>query len=149
MGNSKGNTSYLSTPKARAMMRNLAANVRALRQAQGWSMRELGNRSGIPWRVLENIENEVNVPSSVALAWLAEVFDITMNRLMFYPREALDGRAQDIRNGQFVVPGTEQQGRELFEWFNSEMPRIIHDALEGQNAAREGKNREPDAGART
>jgi transcriptional regulator with XRE-family HTH domain len=104
MGNRLGNKSYLSTPAARALMRNLAINVRALRQAQGWTMIELATRSGVSWRVIENIENEWTCPSFVALAWLAETFDITMNRLLFYPREAIDGRVQDPRNGRFVVP---------------------------------------------
>jgi transcriptional regulator with XRE-family HTH domain len=96
--------SYVTSPAVRAMMRNLAVNVRALRQAQGWSLRELGERSGIPWRTLENIEAEANTTNFVAVAWLAETFDITINRLIYYPREALDGRVRDRTNGRFVVP---------------------------------------------
>lgn len=86
------------------MMRNFAVNVRALRQAQGWSMQELGQRTGIGWRAIENWENELNAPSFIAVFWLAEAFDVTVNQLVYYPLEAFDGRLKSTKNGKFIVP---------------------------------------------
>ena len=97
--------SYLMSPIALRMARNLAVNVRAMRQARGWSIKELGARSSIPWRTLENIEAEETSTSSVALAWLAETFGLTMDRLMLYPCELLnDGRMRNPEDGRFIVP---------------------------------------------
>jgi transcriptional regulator with XRE-family HTH domain len=34
-------------------------NVRALREAKGWSVREVGVRAGIPWQTINNYERGV------------------------------------------------------------------------------------------
>ena len=104
MGNIKGNKAYVSSPKARAMMRNLATNMRALRQEYGWTLKELGEATGIGARAIENWEAEITAPSFVAVCWLAEAFDVTLNQLIFYPREAFEGRMRNAQNGRFVVP---------------------------------------------
>ena len=112
MGNVSGNKAYVSSPKARAMMRNLASNIRALRQEYGWSIKELGERTNIGYRAIENWEAEETTPSFVAVCWLAEAFDVTLNQLIFYPREAFEGQMKNSANGRFVVPDAQRTRRD-------------------------------------
>jgi transcriptional regulator with XRE-family HTH domain len=97
------NDSYVTSPRARALMRQMAQNVRVLRQARGWSLKELAVRAGLPPRGLENLENELHAPSFVVVAYLAEVLDVTINQLVYSPFIAHDGRVQN-QYGKFVVP---------------------------------------------
>jgi len=94
---------YGTTPKARRLVRQLGQNVRALRQHYGWSMVELGQRSGLSWRMIEKIEQEGSAPSFVGVVWLAEAFDVTINQLVYMPLICVDGRLQSPIDGRFIV----------------------------------------------
>jgi transcriptional regulator with XRE-family HTH domain len=101
---------YHSTPRARRLFRQLAQNVRALRQDRGWSIAQLAERADLSFRGLENLETEDNMPSFVMVAYLAEALDVTMNQLLYGPLVVVDGRVQSPRTGRFVVPGPRGRG---------------------------------------
>ena len=85
------------------MMRNLAVNIRALRQLHGLSQQELGEKLGVSWRTIQNWELESHAPKFVALIWLSEIFEVTLNQLIYFPREAFEGCARDAKTGRFVL----------------------------------------------
>ncbi len=59
-----------------ALLDALAANVRALRKARGWSRRDLARRAGISERFLADVETGRANPSLLRLGALADAFDV-------------------------------------------------------------------------
>lgn len=78
-------SSYVSTPAADRLVRRLAQNVKTLRVEKGWTSAELAERAGLHWRLVQNIEQEKNSSSFVAVAMLAEALDVTINQLIYKP----------------------------------------------------------------
>lgn len=60
----------------------LAAAVRALRKARGWSRRELSERTGISERFLADVEQAEANPSLLRLADLAQALEVPLVRLL-------------------------------------------------------------------
>jgi transcriptional regulator with XRE-family HTH domain len=60
----------------------VAHQVRALRQARGWSLEELGQRAGVSKGMLVQIENARTNPSIGTLCRLAESFGVSIARLV-------------------------------------------------------------------
>jgi transcriptional regulator with XRE-family HTH domain len=60
----------------------VAGQVRALRQARGWSLDELGQRAGVSKGMLVQIENARTNPSIGTLCRLAESFGVSVGRLV-------------------------------------------------------------------
>ncbi len=65
----------------------LAANVLRLLADRGMSQNQLAARSGLAVMTVSNIVNEKNVTSVAAAARIAEVFDVSMDRLLGPPPE--------------------------------------------------------------
>lgn len=63
-------------------MLTLANNVRQRRLAKGWTIKELAARAYLPVRVIENLEEEIASPNFVAVVWLAEALECTMDQLV-------------------------------------------------------------------
>jgi transcriptional regulator with XRE-family HTH domain len=60
----------------------VAHQVRALRQARGWSLDELGQRAGVSKGMIVQIENARTNPSIGTLCRLAESFGVSVGRLV-------------------------------------------------------------------
>ena len=61
----------------------LADRIRQLRQERRWKQAELGKKIGIHQKQISSYERGVNTPSSEILIKLADVFDVTMDYLVF------------------------------------------------------------------
>jgi transcriptional regulator with XRE-family HTH domain len=68
--------------EAEAVAAAVAQHVRALRQARGWSLDELGQRSGVSKGMIVQIENARTNPSIGTLCRLAESFGVSVARLI-------------------------------------------------------------------
>lgn len=70
------------------LLQHLAATVRALRKARGWSRRDLARRSGISERFLADVETGAGNPSVLRLADLAAVLEVDLAALVGgFPRQ--------------------------------------------------------------
>ena len=78
-------------------MRN---NLKKLRKAHGWTLRELSERSGIAISTLGNFENGCTGISVPALLKLARLFQISLDQLLFGSGE--DGLDLNVRNPSLV-----------------------------------------------
>jgi len=76
-----GSTRRRST-EAEAVAAAVAHQVRALRQARGWSLDELGQRAGVSKGMIVQIENARTNPSIGTLCRLAESFGVSVGRLV-------------------------------------------------------------------
>ena len=56
-------------------MIELENNIKALRNAAGWTQVELGFRAGVSRKTINTIENKVFVPSTILALRIAAVFD--------------------------------------------------------------------------
>lgn len=64
------------------LLQRLAAAVRSLRKARGWSRRELSERTGISERFLADVEQADANPSLLRLADLAQALEVPLVRLL-------------------------------------------------------------------
>ncbi|THD72064.1 helix-turn-helix domain-containing protein [Thalassobius vesicularis] len=77
----------------------LAAHLAALRAAQGWTLADLADRSGLSRATLSRIENAEVSPTAAALGQLCAAFGLSMSQLLamvesdFRPVIPLDQRA--------------------------------------------------------
>ena len=78
-------------------MRN---NLKKLRKAYGWTLRELSERSGIAISTLGNFENGCTGISVPALLKLAHLFQISLDQLLFGSGE--DGLDLNVRKPSLV-----------------------------------------------
>ncbi|MBR5978145.1 MAG: helix-turn-helix domain-containing protein [Verrucomicrobia bacterium] len=78
-------------------MRN---NLKKLRKAHGWTLRELSERSGIAISTLGNFENGCTGISVPALLKLAHLFQISLDQLLFGSGE--DGLNLNVRKPSLV-----------------------------------------------
>ena len=78
-------------------MRN---NLKKLRKAHGWTLRELSERSGIAISTLGNFENGCTGISVPALLKLAHLFQISLDQLLFGSGE--DGLDLNVRKPSLV-----------------------------------------------
>ena len=78
-------------------MRN---NLKKLRKAHGWTLRELSERSGIAISTLGNFENGCTGISVPALLKLAHLFQISLDHLLFGSGE--DGLDLNVRKPSLV-----------------------------------------------
>lgn len=78
-------------------MRN---NLKKLRKAHGWTLRELSERSGIAISTLGNFENGCTGISVPALLKLARLFQISLDQLLFGSGE--DGLDLNVRKPSLV-----------------------------------------------
>jgi transcriptional regulator with XRE-family HTH domain len=70
------------TPGADAVTASIAKQVRALRQARGWSLDELALRSGVSKGMVVQVEGVRTNPSIGTLCRLAEAFGVNVGRLL-------------------------------------------------------------------
>jgi transcriptional regulator with XRE-family HTH domain len=70
------------TTAAAAVAATIARQVRALRQARGWSLEELAQRSGVSKGMVVQIEGDRTNPSIGTLCRIAEAFGVDMGRLI-------------------------------------------------------------------
>ena len=74
------------------LLERLAAGVRALRKARGWSRRDLARRTGISERFLADVEGGAANPSVLRLQSLAEAFEVDLVALLTGAGTALSVR---------------------------------------------------------
>lgn len=83
----------------------LAAQIRGMREARGWSQRELGERAGMAQATICALENPNYSRYSLrTLKRLAAAFDVGLN-VRFTPFSALAAQAVTITHDDFTVPG--------------------------------------------
>lgn len=70
------------TDTSEALTTAIAAHVRGLRSARGWSLDELAGRSGVSKGMVVQIEGGRTNPSIGTLARLADAFGVTVARLL-------------------------------------------------------------------
>lgn len=63
-------------------LRNIAANMRRLREQKTLSMRALAERIGVYAPAIKRIEDEENMPGVGLLTRIAEGLDVTLNDLV-------------------------------------------------------------------
>lgn len=61
---------------------NIAANVRRLLTARGWSQFDLSRKTGEKQPTINRICNGKNIPSAAILSRIAEAFDVSIDRLV-------------------------------------------------------------------
>ncbi len=61
---------------------NIAANVRRLLSARGWSQFDLARNTGEKQQTINRICNAKNIPSAAILSRIAEAFDVSLDRLV-------------------------------------------------------------------
>lgn len=104
----------------------IAAHLRGLRLARGWSLDELAGRSGISRATLSRLENAETSATASTLGRLATTYGITISRLLHQAESRLDvflPRArqpvwQDPATGferRLVSPPSEGLGGEVVE----------------------------------
>lgn len=67
------------------VLANIAANVRRLLNARGWSQNELARKTGEKQATINRICNGRNMPSAAILSRIAEAFDVSLDRLVDEP----------------------------------------------------------------
>ena len=70
-------TTIIDTPGAQ-----IARRLKLERDARGWSLAELAERSGVAKATISKIEREEMSPTAVTLVRLAGAFDLTLARLL-------------------------------------------------------------------
>ncbi len=63
-------------PAQHLRTRALGAHLRALREAKGWTLQDLAERTGLPVSVVSAYETGTRTPGRVVLRRLATVFDV-------------------------------------------------------------------------
>lgn len=56
--------------------------IKELRDSQGWTQNELGDRLGTDGRMISHYENGKNIPSAEVLVRIAELFDVSIDYLL-------------------------------------------------------------------
>ena len=64
---------------------NVAANVVRLLDARGWVQAELARATGVTTFTISRIVRGTTTPSGIALAKIAEAFDVSVDRLIGPP----------------------------------------------------------------
>lgn len=64
---------------------HLSRNVRRLREARGWSQRELSERSGVPRATLTRLESGSPNPAFLVVAKVAAALDVALDELTAVP----------------------------------------------------------------
>ena len=67
---------------------NIAANVRRLLESRGWPQSRLASATGEQEMQISRIVRGCSVPNAVALARIAEAFDVSIDRLLAAPPES-------------------------------------------------------------
>jgi len=93
---------------------DLAARVRALRQAQGWTLEQAAKKAGLARSTLSKIENDQMSPTYDALKKLAVGLDISVPQL-FTPADSaeVNGRMAVSRAGEGSGPITTTYEHEM------------------------------------
>lgn len=76
----------------------IGSNIKALREARGWSKAELGRRVKRTRATVWDWENGLKNPGTESLIRLAQVFGVTLDQLVFSPaqRKELQEAFRDI-----------------------------------------------------
>lgn len=106
------NKEFRETYVAENVRRGLAYQIRALREARGWSPAELARQAGLPQSNISRWENSNYGKFSVStLLEIASVFDVALS-VRFVGFEELLVSVSDLRPQNLAVPSYEQERQE-------------------------------------
>lgn len=82
---------------------NFAEHLMSLRKQQGWSQEELGNRIGVTRQTVSKWEMGQSTPELEKLVELAQLFDMSIDRLVGLERAGEEGAASSYRQARSEV----------------------------------------------
>ena len=94
--------------------RRIARRLRLERDARGWSLADLAERSGVSKATISKIEREEASPTAVVLVRLASAFDLTLAGLMLRAEGQGDRLSRASEQPIWRDPGTGYLRRQVF-----------------------------------
>lgn len=102
----------------RAMLETMARVVRESRGRQGWSRRELAERSGVSERFLADVESATANPSLASMTALAQTLSLPMTALL------TGGLHLSPRLGALIEPLSESDQSVVADWLEARAARL-------------------------
>lgn len=106
----------------------IAGQIRALRQARGWSLDELSARSGVSRASLSRLENAEVSPTAAVLGRLCGAFGMTMSRLLREVESDYAPLVQAAAQPVWRDPGTGFERRQV----SPPSQKLMGEAIEGR-----------------
>ncbi len=106
-------SSYMSTIEDDASAR-LAACIRQERDARGWSLADLADRSGVAKATISKIEREEASPTAVVLVRLASAFELTLAGLLLRAEGERERLSRAADQPVWTDPATGYVRRQIF-----------------------------------
>ena len=91
----------------------LARHLRARRQAQGWSLEDLADRSAVSRATLSRIENIETSPTAESLSKIARAFSIPVTQLLQSSEEPFEAHLRREAQQYSLDPATGRKQRSL------------------------------------
>jgi transcriptional regulator with XRE-family HTH domain len=83
-----------------ALEARIAVRIRAEREARGWSLDQLAERSGVSRAMISKVERQESSPTAVLLGRLSAAFGLTLSQLLVRAEQGAGGFALHRRRDQ-------------------------------------------------
>ncbi|PRY10520.1 helix-turn-helix domain-containing protein [Kineococcus rhizosphaerae] len=105
----------------------VAEAIRAHRTAMGWSLRELGARTGVSASLLSQIETGKSQPSVTTLYALVNVLGLSLDEVLVDPPPHSDGHSGGRAAGAAAAPAAQDTAGPALPGAGSEFTRAVAD----------------------